>query len=78
MSSPAISFVSEVIPDKKLQKTLIYRYYPPSDMKELILSHVKEHLKCDLEEYIIEVKVEVNLKKYDDNTSSKEHWYDKK
>ena len=62
--TPAISFVSELVPDKKLEKTIVYRYYPTSSMKEEILKHVKEHLKCDLEGYTVDIKVEIDLKLY--------------
>ena len=77
MSLPAIAFVSEVIPDKKLDKTLVYRYYPTSSMKEEILKGIKEHLKCDLEDYVVDVKIEVDLKLYTTKPVDKTYWYDK-
>ena len=67
MNSPAISFISEIIPENKLEKSIVYRYYPVLSMKDQILNDVKQHLKCDLEEYIVEVKVEVTLKLYKTN-----------
>ena len=76
--TPAISFVSEVVPDKRLEKTLVYRYYPISSMKDEILQHVKEHLKCDLEDFIVDVNVEINLKMYNTKPVDKAHWYDDK
>lgn len=72
--TPSISFVSEVVPDKKLQKTLVYRYYPLSDMREEILKHVKEHLKCELDDYTVEVKIEIDLKMY---SKPEKFYYDK-
>lgn len=72
--TPAISFVSELVPDKKLEKTLVYRYYPSSSMKDEILTHVKEHLKCDLEDYTVDIKIEIDLKMYN---KPPKHYYDK-
>jgi len=72
--TPAISFVSELVPDKKLEKTLVYRYYPSLSMKDEILKHVKEHLKCDLEDYTVDIKVEIDLKMYN---RGEKFYYDK-
>jgi len=76
MSLPAITFVSEKIQDKKLEKTIIYRYFPTSSMKEDILNHLKEHLKCDLDEYSIELEINVNMKRYTSDPIPKKYWYE--
>ena len=76
MSLPAVAFVSEVVPDKRLEKTLVYRYYPSSSMKEEILQNIKEHLKCDLEDYIVDVKIEVDLKLYNTKPIPSKYWYE--
>ena len=71
MNKASIIYVSENIPEKDLEKTSLIRYYPPTEMREVIFNDVKEHLKCDLSEYVVEVKVEVILKLYKTNNDTK-------
>lgn len=71
MNKASISYISEIVPEKNLEKTSLVRYYPPADMKEKIIRDVKEHMKCDYEDYIVEVKVEVILKLYKTNNDTK-------
>lgn len=79
MSLPSVSLVEVITPDRKLEKTLVCRYYPTSSMREEILNGLREHLKCDLDQYIIDLRIEVNLNLYKDKIiEDKKYWYEDK
>lgn len=71
-----IVYAGEVVPDKKLIKTTTYRYYPSSDMREQIIRDVKLHLKSDIEDVIVDIDINIDLKEYDVKPEKK-FWYDK-
>lgn len=60
-----VVYMGTKVPEKGLIKEHTYKYIPDREMKEKILNDVKAHSKEPLEEYIIEVKVEVSFKTYD-------------
>lgn len=60
----AIVWVGDVIPEKHLLKSVKYKAYLSPDEKEKIIKELKISVP-DLEDYIIAMHVEIELKKYD-------------
>lgn len=77
MNLPALIFVQQIVPDHKLENTFVYKYLPISEMKEQILQGLKDHTKIDLEEYIVDINIEIVLKKYNTTPIKKEFYYEK-
>lgn len=73
-----VVFVNQKKIDKKLIQEFTYKYHPSSDMKEQILKDLHEHIKCDLEDFIIDVDIRIILKEYDKKPADNGHWYDDK
>lgn len=61
----AIVFTSQSKPEKGLLMTYTYKAYLSPEEKEKILKELKTSFPYDLEEYIITMHVDIELKKYD-------------
>lgn len=63
-----IIFVAENLPEKKLTKTLRYKAYLSPEEKEKIMKELIISVP-DLEDYIVTMHVEIDLKLYDTKTT---------
>lgn len=60
-----VVFVGQRKPEKNLVQEQIYRYHPDALIKAKIMDDLQKHLNCSLEQFIIDIKVDVTLKEYD-------------
>lgn len=60
-----VIFVSQHIPEPKLVKRYKFKAYLSPDKKEEILKELKPHLLKDIENYIITMHVDIDVKEYD-------------
>lgn len=60
-----ILFLSHKVPDKKLISEHFYKYVPDAEMKAKIIAELQKQLDSSLDKYIIDLKIEINLKEYD-------------
>lgn len=59
-----VVFIGEKKPEKNLIQEQSYRYHPDSVIKDKILEDLRKHLNCSLEQYIIDLNIQVILKEY--------------
>lgn len=71
-----VVYVKTNSPDKKLIKEHVYHYHPDSEMRDKIMKDIAAHSNEVLENFIIDIKIEVSLKQYDTSVD-KSHWYEK-
>ncbi len=71
-----VVFSSTNVPDKKLIKEHIYKYYPDSAVKQKIEDDIRKHSNEILENFVVEITVEVRLKQYDPSHKKEGIWPD--
>lgn len=61
-----IVFVSQDVPDKKLQRETKYKYVPDKEMRSKVIDDLKNNAKVDIpDNMIVEFDFRISLKEYD-------------
>lgn len=70
-----VVYSTTIVPDKKLVKEHIYKYHPDAAMRQKIEEDIKKHSNEVMENFVVEINVEVRLKQYDPSHKVEGYWY---
>lgn len=65
-----VVFTGQERPEKNLEQIMHYKVYLSTEQKEEILNEIIRDSKIELDEYQMDVSVEVTLKKYKNGTKN--------